>query len=1080
MKTKFFLLVALVTITSFSFGQTTLFFDNFNPVVFPNNTTENVNFTSNPGTLSDLASGYTYTGFTSASGGWNTAGASASGRSCIYSGNTFNTTLSFAGQSTPTNLRGTLTTSVSLSSFAAGFNPILKNNTAEITWSFAMRLTKSTPFSLLPGALNSGAGHCGGVILATNAENNRSIADPTATSSGYVVLIHGDGSNNAVSFGRFTSGLRTLTTTSPTESTFTPLLKVDDIVAGAAVSIIVTYTPNTNTWSLKVRKDGTNSLLLDPEAATAIAYTNSVPVSIVDATHTGISNTNMMMYFNQANNNTMNLDNLKVSTAASSNNSKTTSLLWGENGELWDSRGRIPDFSYAGYGGGYAVKPVFSNIINVLDHGVIPNDGLSDVAAIDALIKSAPNNSVIYFPAGRYVIDNWLKIARSNIIIRGAGEGVNGTVFYMPKSATDINSSNTNGYAEGDKGHMIEFAGGSQSTITTITEEALRTDKVIVVASASNLKVGDIIEINASGGNLVNGELWYEFFNNQTQDWPLPHQSWLNADGGSMYHTIEKIEGNLVTLREPLRLNIKPSWNMLVQKRTGALTNVGIENLRLEFIEVPKLAHLDEVGYNALQFNSCYNFWSKNISIVNSDNGILLTRSAYGEIENISMLGREGHHGFKIAYSANNVLNGIHFNNAAANIHSITIIHKANGNVVRNVTADNTVNNNTISLDFHRNAPFSNLWTNVKSPWSFKSSGNSGAGPHAGARNVYWGLVGVSTAMFWDTESDWKDNWGIYQGTIVSGLSTSEKFTDDREWYENVPNLAEKDLYTLQQKYRAEVSPELVFNDNAYGNRGDWKERDGSRWKVRDINGNNRYSLLVNNLPPVSNGKLSEYSVINIPQRARYEVKARVKLINDLATRTESDIAIVTSFSDDKNYLFARLSTNANNSGLYRVSNNSVTKLIGSTATLATNDYINLAVAIDGNDIIFIKDNIEIARANNVANITFGKVGIGSSKNGITVLKFEESENILSVNDNTIMGVKIYPNPVDDEFFVSLQDFLNTTISIYNMNGQLVYKTKANKELIKIATKGLFPSGVYLVKVSDLTGKSYTEKMVVK
>ncbi|WP_418263705.1 T9SS type A sorting domain-containing protein [Flavobacterium faecale] len=316
MKTKLLSFFAFIAIVSSSIGQTTLFFDNFDPAIFPNPAASDfVNFSSNPGTLSDLASGYTYTGYTSATGGWNTAGASASGRSVVWNGSTYNTTLSVAGQSTPTNLRGASTTSVSLSSFASGFNPILKDNTAAITWSFAMRLTKSTSFSMLPGALNVGAGHCGGVILATNAANNVSIADPASISSGYMVLIHGDASNNAITFGRFTNGVRTLTTTTPTESTFTPLLKVDNVVNSAAVSIIVTYVPSTETWTLKVRKDGVNSVLLDPEATTATEYTNSVPTSIADATHTGITMTNMMMYFNQANNNTMNIDNLKVSKA---------------------------------------------------------------------------------------------------------------------------------------------------------------------------------------------------------------------------------------------------------------------------------------------------------------------------------------------------------------------------------------------------------------------------------------------------------------------------------------------------------------------------------------------------------------------------------------------------------------------------------------------------------------------------------------------------------------------------------------------------------------------------------------------
>ncbi|MGB3149463.1 MAG: glycosyl hydrolase family 28-related protein, partial [Maribacter sp.] len=335
---------------------------------------------------------------------------------------------------------------------------------------------------------------------------------------------------------------------------------------------------------------------------------------------------------------------------------KTTSQLWGANGELWDTRGRLSDFSYAGYGGGNATKSDFTNIINVLDQGVITNDGLSDIAAIDNIIKSAPDNSVIFFPAGRYIIDDWLSIERSNIVIRGVGDGPNGTVFYLPNSATDINGSRESSYGAGDGGHVIEFNGRNRSNVTIITEQALRTDKVIVVEDASELNQWDIIEISADGDNETNGELWHEYFNNQTQNWPEPIRPWLSADGGSMFHTIEKIEGNRVTLREPLRLNLKPSWNLRIKKFRNAVTNVGIENIRIQFFEIPRPDHFSEPGYNALGFRNTFNYWCDNITIEHSDNGILLTNSAYGEIENIDIIGRSGHHALKVAYSANNVL----------------------------------------------------------------------------------------------------------------------------------------------------------------------------------------------------------------------------------------------------------------------------------------------------------------------------------------------------------------------------------------------------------------------------------------
>ncbi|SNR66038.1 Por secretion system C-terminal sorting domain-containing protein [Lutibacter agarilyticus] len=686
---------------------------------------------------------------------------------------------------------------------------------------------------------------------------------------------------------------------------------------------------------------------------------------------------------------------------------KTTSDLWGEKGELWDSRGRLSDFSYAGYGGGYAEKPVFSNIINVLDQGVVANDGLSDILAIDVIIKSAPDNSIIYFPAGRYVIDDWLKIERSNVVLRGAGDGADGTVFYMPNSATDINGEFSGLYATGDKGHIIEFFGRYSSKVTKITEEALRSDKVIVVEDASKLKQGDIIEINADGNNPVNGELWYEYFNNQTQDYPEPHSSWLSADGGNMFHTIEKIEGNLITLREPLRLRLKPSWEMFVYQRNSALQNVGMEDIRIEVIEKEHAEHLTEPGYNPIGFNSCYNFWCKNLTIVNADNPIFLKYSAYGEIDDIVIEGRDGHHGFTYAYSSSNVISNININTSIPYTHAITFIHKSNGNVLRNVKGAST-----ISLDFHRNAPFSNLICDVRTDWNHRSTGTNTAGPYAGARNVYWGLYGESIALYWgDINNTIRNHWGMYQSTIVSALNTGELFTEEREWYEHVPNLAEKDLYEIQQKYHTEFIHESVFNSNEYGNRADWKERDASRWKVQNIEGMKYYSLFAEELPLVSTGKLSEYSVVTIPQKAIYEIETSIKSIDKLENRTESDIVLVTSFIDDNNYLFARVSTDKEKSGIFSVKNGATSKLIGSSSVLQNDEEVLLKLGVENNQIIFTMNNGLVAKVAYSGTIPFGKTGVGSSKNGILFQEFQINDTVTSnVNDSDNDGV---PNSED-------------------------------------------------------------------
>tara|TARA_R110002033_G_C3897451_1_gene240037 strand:+ start:19443 stop:22349 length:2907 start_codon:yes stop_codon:yes gene_type:complete len=681
---------------------------------------------------------------------------------------------------------------------------------------------------------------------------------------------------------------------------------------------------------------------------------------------------------------------------------KTTSLLWGENGELWDTRGRLSDFSYAGYGGGYATKPEFNNIIDVIASGVIPNDGLSDVVAINNIIATAPDNSIVFFPAGRYVLDDWIKINRSNIILRGAGDGTVGTVFYMPRSATEINGGTAEaGYNTGGAGQIIEFKGnGSLITITEVSEMALRTDKIIEVVNASNLNQGDIIVINARGDNPTNGELWHAYFNYQSQDWPEPHVSWATGNNVFMTHTIERIEGNLVTLREPLRLDLKPSWGMKVRKLNGALKNVAIEDVRFEFIEKAPANHLQEQGYNAVQFENCQNFWSKNLTIQHCDNGVNIRTSSYGEIEDVTMIGRRGHHGFDIAHSSNNIISNVTFNNTDFFFHGITVNHKANGNVIRNVKGTQLVR-----LDFHRNVPFSTLWTDIRGIWNHNSSGDPKAGPHAGAWNVYWGLSGESTALYSGNFSDWKEHWGIYTGTIVSGLdsNTPEQFTEEREWYENIPyqDLAEKDLYKLQKEYRANYTPVLEFASHEFGNRSLWKERDYSRWKVQDNSGETYYSLIEDELPAHSSGKLSEYTVTDISSSTVYEIETIVRTTEGLEASTEAEIALVTSYIDDNNYLFARISTNSEYTGIYSVKNGVTAKLVGSTLVLQKDAPVLLKLGVENNDIIFTANNGIVSQTTYEGTMPFGKVGVGSSKTGILFQEFKINDIITSKTDDS-------------------------------------------------------------------------------
>lgn len=67
--------------------------------------------------------------------------------------------------------------------------------------------------------------------------------------------------------------------------------------------------------------------------------------------------------------------------------------------------------------------------------------------------------------------------------------------------------------------------------------------------------------------------------------------------------------------------------------------------------------------------------------------------------------------------------------------------------------------------------------------------------------------------------------------------------------------------------------------------------------------------------------------------------------------------------------------------------------------------------------------------------------------------------------DNTIL---IYPNPATDQLSISISDYSNTTIEIFNILGQWCHTQilQSDKSEINIAN---LPSGLYLLKINNQT-----------
>src|SRR5688572_13524566 len=67
-----------------------------------------------------------------------------------------------------------------------------------------------------------------------------------------------------------------------------------------------------------------------------------------------------------------------------------TSALWGRAGERWEPRGRLPDFSYAGYHAGRREIPMVPVVVDVArDCGARGDDDRDDTAAFRCAFERA-------------------------------------------------------------------------------------------------------------------------------------------------------------------------------------------------------------------------------------------------------------------------------------------------------------------------------------------------------------------------------------------------------------------------------------------------------------------------------------------------------------------------------------------------------------------------------------------------------------------------------------------------------------------------------------------------------------------
>ena len=446
----------------------------------------------------------------------------------------------------------------------------------------------------------------------------------------------------------------------------------------------------------------------------------------------------------------------------------------------------LPDFSYAGYDYGLTPIPRIDTVIDVADHGAIPDDEMDDSAALISALAAAhaaEGPVRVQLHEGRYMLSEILWIEGSDIVLAGMGSKEGGTELYMSRP---LNQMDDGGALDELREYLVEydkrerqpennldvlfsewswsggfvwtrFPGGRHATyleeydrpIETVTEISSGTvaQRQVMVADSSDLSVGDVLQIHWHNRAGENGPLIAAIYGDERDGFPIGDRHWMLPDRPLVRQAtrIEAIDGNRVTIADPLLHDISTELPAYFA-RWDHISNVGIQDLAFVFPENPFFGHHNEAGYNAIYFTGVYNGWIDNLRIVNSDAGVLTDDLANVTISNVVT---QGEHPAHYSVHLGNVHNVLVTGNEVFNptIHTFSFNTQATRSVYHQSTGWEQP-----TLDQHAGANHQNLYDAITvhirpeegdGDPSFELFRAGGAGywsPGHGRYNTVWNL----------------------------------------------------------------------------------------------------------------------------------------------------------------------------------------------------------------------------------------------------------------------------------------------------------------------------------------------------
>lgn len=655
------------------------------------------------------------------------------------------------------------------------------------------------------------------------------------------------------------------------------------------------------------------------------------------------------------------------------------SELWGREGERWRPRGRLPDFSYAGYHAGRDRIPDVPRVVHADDFGARPGDNNDDSGAIQRAIDAAERRGggAVVLSRGRYIVRNVIRIRGDGIVLRGQGR--DDTTLFVPRSLRDArddgsapaylnaasNEELTRGYGFIQVGPGEHGAYGAGSAVA---EDAQRGDRRLTLQRIPDgLRAGSFVRLEMTPRQ-GDRSLWDERHNDQNDS---PHAQGANScdeiygELGFWIVRVVEVDRRQIVLDQPLRADVRARWNPRVEVVVRSTREVGIESLEVRFEETAYPGHHLERGYNAIDFaetGPVINAWIRGVRITNADNAIQLNRAKHVTVRGVVIGGnrsgeRDGHHG--VTGGIDCLYEDIEIN--ARLHHAITFAERTTGTVLARGTGSARW-----SLDHHSRAQIENLITDLRVSYDWISGGGACA-PHAGARHVYWRF---------DRPID-PPTWSEMQTTIVGELNVGEQRGDQRQWFERAADIHPRNLYEAQLARRLAIEDRGRFGDTNAARRADWNEGDAGRWAIADQGGDRRY-WLATSVYDAEDGRLGEHSVFDTAPLSEASIRGRARTFELLRANDGADYALIAGWRGPDDHYFALFHADRDRSGIYRVEGGVRTRIARADRSLVRDDdWHRVELRRSGDALEMLADGEIVASAIDTTFMS-GKVGIGS------------------------------------------------------------------------------------------------------